>query len=278
MQRKKWKLIYGIIVLGGLGGFVAPNCPASQVSEADRLLALPKDSTIGQTTITVAKALVNRPYVAGTLEQPGLEQVVIRWDAFDCWTFVEQVVAMSVTKHSNGDYQQFNKLLRSLRYRNGKVNGYGSRLHYFTEWMLQAQQMGILQDLTKEMGGVKMAKTIQFMTKNPSLYPRLSDQESFETVLAAEAYLSRQTFHFIPKQSVASVERFVQDGDLIAITTTKTGLDIAHEGFAVWIKGQLHLLHASSDLKKTTLSNIPLRDYLAKHASQSGIIVARLRP
>ncbi|MFN8356073.1 MAG: DUF1460 domain-containing protein [Spirosomataceae bacterium] len=238
---------------------------------------LPK-SKGGTALLQTAKTLLGKPYVAGVLDRNPKEQLIVNLDELDCWTFVEQTLALYQTQQSpTPNWTTFRKNLQQLRYRQGKVNGYGSRLHYFFEWMLQAQQNSVLSLKTNNLTGKPYAKRIDFMSTHVQLYPHLADQEAYETVMAAEANLNLQQWYYVPKAEVAHIENQLEDGDIIAITSAKEGLDVAHEGFAIRQKGRIYLLHASQDFKKVMISNEPLADYLAKHKAQTGIVVARLQ-
>jgi hypothetical protein len=63
---------------------------------------------------------------------------------------------------------------------------------------------------------------------------------------------------------------------LLLLTSTKRGLDISHEGFAVRQNGRIHLLHASSLHRKAIISGQPLAEYMKGQKGQSGIIILRL--
>lgn len=69
---------------------------------------------------------------------------------------------------------------------------------------------------------------------------------------------------YIPKTSlnVSSEELDIKNGDIIAITTNIKGLDVVHTGFACWVDGKLHLLHASSVMKKVILDSQTLLNTL----------------
>ena len=66
------------------------------------------------------------------------------------------------------------------------------------------------------------------------------------------------------------------DGDIIAITCKKAGLDIAHLGFAVWKDGNLHLLNASMLHKKVVEEPMTLYQYLQQHSTHTGIRIIRI--
>jgi hypothetical protein len=81
---------------------------------------------------------------------------------------------------------------------------------------------------------------------------------------------------FIPKSILKSEgANYIQEGDIIAITTSKAGLDIAHVGFAYYHNNKLHLLHASSAKKKVIRDGQPLNEYLMARKSHTGIRVIR---
>lgn len=252
---------------------------AQTVDEAifNQKIKLPVGETKAHTAIVYAKSFINRPYKAGTLEGNAKEQLVCNLRDFDCWTFVESVFAMTLTRYSsNPSYATYQDLLKKLRYRNGVVNGYASRLHYFKEWVVRAEQNGYLKDVTSTVGGSPIEKNINFMTKHRELYPKLKNENTFLGIQAAENELNRFDFYYIPKNKVESIERQIREGDIIAITSNIEGLDINHEGFAIKKDGRIHLLHASQELKKVVISEEPLPAYLNRIKKHSGIIVARI--
>ena len=70
--------------------------------------------------------------------------------------------------------------------------------------------------------------------------------------------------------------KYIKDGDILAIATTKKGLDTSHIGIACWSKkGTLHLLNASQIHKKVILEPMSLRAYMKEHPSQLGIWIIR---
>ena len=256
---------------------LTPACSQQQEVRFSKVMALPQLSSKTETLLQIGKSFLGTPYVASTLEQAGKEQLVVNLNELDCWTFVEQSIALTLTKHSKTpNFQQFKKILQAFRYRNGKINGYGSRLHYFLEWLEQAKQNGIISLETEKIGGISVVKTIDFMSTHVQFYPALQDQEAYENILAAEAKLSRLNWFYLPKNKVKAAESQLKEGDIITITAVKEGLDVVHEGLAIKKNGRIHLLHASLDFKEVVVSAEPLSDYLAKNKGQSGIIVARI--
>ncbi|WP_435355134.1 N-acetylmuramoyl-L-alanine amidase-like domain-containing protein [Emticicia sp. SJ17W-69] len=240
-------------------------------------MKLPKSESKAQTALSIAKSFIGQPYKGGTLEVNTKEQLVCNLRDFDCSTFVESVIAMTLIKyHEKPSYEKFNTQLKNLRYRKGEINGYTSRLHYFREWMIQSEENNIGQDITNLIGGQIQKKELNFMTSHRELYPKLKEDEAYLLIAKTQKHLNDYDFYFIPKAKVSKIESQIHDGDIIAITSTIDGLDYNHEGFAITQNGRLHLLHASYDLKKVIISQEPLADYLNRIKKHSGISVFRL--
>lgn len=240
-------------------------------------MKLPKGETKAQTAITIAKSFIGQPYKAGTLEGKPKEQLVCNLRDFDCSTFVETVVAMSLINHAGSpSFEKFKKQLTELRYRNGSVEGYASRLHYFREWIIQAERNNVLQDITSKIGGLKQKKSLNFMTSNRELYPNLKDETAYLAIKDYQKQLNEYDFFYIPKWKIEKIENQIQEGDIIAITSNVDGLDFNHEGFAIRQNGRVYLLHASYEQKKVIISKELLVDYLNRIHKHSGISVLRL--
>lgn len=240
-------------------------------------MKLAKGNSTAETALTIAKSFLGQPYKAGTLDASDKEQLVCNLKDFDCWTFVETVTAMSLTKHSaQANFSTFMNNLKKLRYRDGEVNGYASRLHYFKEWAIRAEQNKVAQDITEMIGGIPANKEINFMTRHRDLYAHLQDNDTYNLIEKHERKLNKHEFYYIPKANVKKLESQIQDGDIIAITSNIEGLDFNHEGFAIRQNGRIHLLHASLEMKKVIISTEPLADYLNRFKKHSGIAVVRL--
>ena len=227
--------------------------------------------------LNIGTFFLGAPYQAGTLEGKGAERLVVNLRAFDCFTFVENVVAL--TRHLisvKRSFPLFLKFLRKIRYRQARLRGYPSRLHYFSDWIRDNQKKGILKDITAELGGRPLKKTMTFMTTHADLYPALKIASNLRAMRAAERTISKRPLSFIPKRELRLCEDRIQNGDLIAITTDRDGLDVQHVGFAVKMKNRTHLLHASSVGERVVLSEKTLYRFLMESRTRSGIMVARL--
>jgi len=230
-----------------------------------------------QLILEIGKFFFGKPYVVGTLETKGAEHLVINLGEFDCFTFVENVVTLACClKSQQKSFEAFRRRLKKIRYRNGRIQGYSSRLHYFSDWVYDNQKKAIVRDVTAKIGGKPYRKTINYMTTHPDLYPLLKNEANLRKMKSVERAISRRSPYYIPKKVLKTLEARIVDGDIIAITTNTEGLDVQHVGFATRVKNRTHLLHASSNDGKVTLFRQTLNRYLMQSKARSGILVGRL--
>ena len=249
--------------------------------------ALPqRGSGEGALTLFYAQQFMNRPYVAHTLEIKDKEEhLAVNLQSLDCTTLVENVCALALTtSHGSKSWKDYLSWLQKIRYDNGKINGYSSRNHYFSQWIQSGERQGMMKEIVPPTGiSVPMKLSLTNMSAHPDSYPLLKvNMEERKLIAEMEKRASGATVRYIPKERVGDSKKAlgdIRDGDIIAITTKKAGLDIAHVGFAVWGEdGKLHLLNASSIHKKVMLEPMTLYEYMQKHSTQTGIRVIRLQP
>lgn len=237
-----------------------------------------------------ANQLKGIPYVAATLEINPTEQLAINLTQMDCLTLVENCLALSLaTKHGSTHFKDFCHWLERIRYRDGHLDGYASRNHYFTQWYASNHKMGLVTELQGEARNGYSPFTaskkidLHYMTRHPGSYPLLKNDKDQQALIAKyEKEASGHTVRYIPRSLLnkgKDVLGCVHDGDILAIVTNKDGLDVSHLGLAVWGKdGKLHLLNASSIHHKVVLEPMTLYEYMGKHPSQQGIRVIRQVP
>lgn len=235
------------------------------------------ETDFGKTMVSIGKTFVGVPYVAKTLEIGQTETLVVNLQGLDCTTFVENVLALGLMlKNGQSDFDTFAENLETIRYKTGELNGYASRLHYFSEWIANNVEKGLLKDVTAEIGGVKITKDINFMSTHRDLYPFLKDDGNYKKIQASENYLNSRSICMLPQDEIEANEHLIQTGDVIALATAIDGLDVTHTGIATREKdGRIHLLHASTGAMQVEVSELPLADYLKKIKKNTGIMVAR---
>ncbi|MBN2497130.1 MAG: DUF1460 domain-containing protein [Deltaproteobacteria bacterium] len=103
--------------------------------------------------LAVSSRFVGTPYRLHPLgEGPGREpdpDPLIRFDAVDCTTFIEQTMALARSRSAlEGLYW-----LRRIRYVDGRVD-YACRKHFMmAQWLPLNQRAGFLEDITVQVGG-----------------------------------------------------------------------------------------------------------------------------
>ncbi|PKN05428.1 MAG: DUF1460 domain-containing protein [Deltaproteobacteria bacterium HGW-Deltaproteobacteria-9] len=230
----------------------------------------------GELIIEIGSFFLGAPYRAGMLDTPGREKLVVNLAEFDCVTFVETVLALAGCAASGKLLpSELQKRIKSIRYRQGKIDGYGSRLHYFTDWLRDNEKKKVLKDISRDLKGKPVRKKINFMTSHSELYAALKNPAMVDSMRQIEKNLSRKTFHVIGKKAVNAIKAKIQSGDIIAFAAGQEGLDVAHAGFAVRQGKSLRLLHASSKEGAVAISKISLAAYLKANKNFTGIIVAR---
>lgn len=236
---------------------------------------LPADSS---RTLFFAQKMIGVPYVANTLDMADEETLVVHLDKADCTTFVETVLALSLTdKKGKTDFGSFKEALQCIRYREGHLKGYASRLHYFSDWIKDNEKKGIVRERTREiMTFIPQVLQLDFMSTHRDSYRQLRNNLLLTAQIAEiEKEWKNVSVSYIPKASLnASSENLgIKNGDILAITTNIKGLDVVHTGFAIWMGGKLHLLHASSAMKKVILDPQPLFDYSKNKKAHTGVRV-----
>ena len=236
-----------------------------------------KESATSALMVKVGKFFLETPYVAHTLETEENEQLIINLRELDCTTFAENCLAISRTiKSGNHSFDQFATELLGIRYRNGKLDGYPSRLHYFCDWIHNNQQKNLIDNLPENLPQSSFLKEINFMSTHPDSYRQLKkDSTLIESIAVQEKLISSREMFFIPEDSVAEVESQLMDGDIAGITTNIEGIAIQHVVILIRVEDRIHMLHASSKAEKVVLSENTLEDYLLNSKSATGIMLAR---
>lgn len=228
-----------------------------------------------------AKSFIGTPYKGGTLDAGENETLIVRTDSLDCTTYVETVLALYLSSFKdNPGYDDFSESLRYIRYRGGVTDGYASRLHYFSDWASDNEKKGILREVTQEGEHDVRLCSLNYMTTHSNLYRQLKDNDSLISEISkVEKSWIDYKMPYIPKNVLNSskADLPVEDGDIIALTTNISGLDVLHLGFALWIDGRLHLLHASSLHGKVIIDTSTIFDYLKNRNKHTGIRVLRVK-
>lgn len=248
-----------------------------------RVIQLLAEKPVGNDVLYYARQFKGVPYVASTLEVADPEQLVVNLRQLDCTTLVETALALALTRREGGTtFEAYCHNLMRLRYRGGVMNGYLSRLHYFTWWMHDNMSKGLITEVRDTLHfTAPIVVDNHYMSQHPDKYKWLRvHPEWIDSIRSMERRYNGADGTFLPAARTNLTQqrlRCIHDGDLIAIVTRKDGIDYSHLGFAVWGKdGRLHLLNASSIHHKVVEEPKTLYQYLKEHPSSIGIRLFRL--
>ena len=240
---------------------------------------------IGERTAAVGLALVGTRYKHFTLEIDNrIESPSVNFQGVDCWTFFE--IALSFARmlnepESNWTPERLLHFIEMDRYRGGECTGdYLSRLHYLEDWLYDNDRRGLVEDMTRDLGGRGVPHSAREMSAGWRHYRYLAANRSLLGPLARmEANVSSRSLYEIPKNKVAGIESKLRSGDIIGIISRDRGglYSTAHVGLALRTSdGVLHFMHASSPSNYgRVVVDSELSKYLYRYRSDSGILVAR---
>ncbi len=291
---RSWKIVVPLLLLCSVGFASESRLPFGTVfkgqDQFNRLVSKSKAGNwkalpVGERTAAVGQALVGTRYKHFTLEIDNrIESPSVNFQGMDCWTFFE--IALSFARmlnepESNWTPERLLHYIEMDRYRGGECTGeYLSRLHYLEDWLYDNNRRGLVEDLTRELGGRSVPHSAREMTAGWRHYRYLAGNRSLLGPLARmEANVSSRPLYEIPKDRVAGIESKLRSGDIIGIISRDRGglRSTAHVGLALRTSdGVLHFMHASSPSNYgRVVVDSQLSKYLYRYRSDSGILVAR---
>jgi len=219
-------------------------------------------ASLPQRVEAISELFLGVPYKLGSLgEGPDGEfdrDPLIRFDAFDCTTFVETVMALAL----NSDLDSATRTLQKIRYKDGQI-GYATRNHFIElDWVPNNLRAGYLRDITSDVAGrnaVKVHKTIskrrwylrksvvsieagftkdekqRLVSKLRHLGERLPDQRATLTVLPLKAL--PQALAHIPSGTIAN---------LVHADRRDRGTIVSHQVFLIKKSDGWYMRHAAS--------------------------------
>ncbi len=244
------------------------------------------EALFGRSVARAGELAIGSPYEPFTLEayiraggsHSGLEPLTLSLSHFDCATLVESCVAVArvAEGHRPPTWRGFGREIERMRYRGGQRRGYPSRLHYFSEWIADGQQRGLLIDRGAALGGLEDARPLRFMTQHRASYPALADDAVFQEIGAMERRLDGHSRHVVPTARIPEVADGIDTGDVLAFATATPGLDVTHAALAYRDPtGTLRVLHAPLSGGKVEISRAPLPEYVSAIRRSTGVLVAR---
>jgi N-acetylmuramoyl-L-alanine amidase-like len=290
---RSWKILVPLFLLCSVAFASESRLPFGTVfkgqDQFNRLVAKAKAGNwkalpIGERTAAVGQALVGTRYKHFTLEIDNrIESPSANFQGMDCWTFFELALGfarMLNEPESNWTPERLLHYIELDRYRGGECTGdYLSRLHYLEDWLYDNNRRGLVEDLTRELGGRSVPHSAREMSSGWRHYRYLAANRSLLGPIARmEANVSSRSLYQIPKSQVAKIEPKLRSGDIIGIISHDGArYSTAHVGLALRTSdGVLHFMHASSPSNYgRVVVDSQLSKYLYRYRSDSGILVAR---
>ena len=289
--------------LDELGALSAQSIPGLTTADSKRFASLRlqfkqqkwQNLEVGDRIQAIAEQFLGEHYQANLLEQSPTEQPFISLHQFDCVLFLETILALTTVLSKNSDNTEILSLptlsisqseselftaIQHYRYRDGKIDGYCSRLHYFSDWILDNQRRGNVDQIVQDPGRTTLMRPLNFMSNNWQKYPPLVKSPALRDCIAqSETKISNQlktsALRYIPTQELRSQESKLRSGDLVGIVTNMNGLDVTHSGFLYrkHSKLQTGLIHAS--IRSGIKISPDLERYVMGVEGAIGIVVAR---
>lgn len=231
---------------------------------------------LGEIITKSALFFLGTPYVAHTLEKEP-EQLVVNLRELDCTTLVESVLALSRTvKEGDPTFEKFTENLQFVRYRDGKIEDYSSRLHYTTDWIYENQKKGLVRNITQEAGGVDHKVNLYIMSTNHEKYKQLKGKpELTEKIRKTETEATQRKNFRVAAGEIEKSKKSFKNGDIVCFVTNMAGIDISHVGFIYFQGDKLTFIHASSTEKRVVIDKETLMNYSLRSKNGNGIMVAR---
>lgn len=249
-----------------------------------------------QLTLKVALQFLGTDYTYYSLEiEP--EQLQVFLDKTDCILFVEMSVAFALTikgkaivQAGDGEHYTVNPVpslgdatpsyellchnIQQMRYRLGIVDGYASRIHYTSEWLLQNQTNGLMQEYTADLGE-EIDQQFYVMSMHPHAYFQLAKDpcELGKVRMMEDRLTAAKPYYCISQKQLKRPEVMsqIQSGDIVTFVSRTPGVDLAHVAIAYEVDGTMHFIHASSRALKVIIEKTSLADY-----AKNGIRITRL--
>ncbi len=217
--------------------------------------------------ISIARKFIGQPYQIYLLGEFPIEYYdvdpIYDLTHSDCVTFCETVYAMSLSD----DWWSFLRTLQRLRYKDGQV-GMLTRNHYtLADW--DVNNSFLLEDLTTTLGGGSVAKPLVEVVNRAAFFKKFG--------LGQDVPVQRHEDHYIPTESVPSIEGELRNGDFVNIIRSSGGAGAmwaGHTGLiAIDENNRVNFLHSASPKVREQ----PLMEYLQSDKPCVGIKILRPR-
>lgn len=208
---------------------------------------------------SISKRFVGRPYLRSPLgEGWGIdEDPTIRFDAFDCTTYVETVLALAISLSPSSQLNNLNR----IRYVGGRVE-YQARRHLPEfQWLPGLIESEIINDITTDVGQMETAYV------HKSISPKIWRSQTRPIVKHFDAdFIPSKTIElpYIPLDNVLNTLYRVKELAVLSIVRENRAdmpIVITHQALLVPTSGGYRVRHARSHLVNKVVDE-PIEDFI----------------
>ena len=212
---------------------------------AQRLLEAASIKHVGKRLTQISQPFVGAPYQLSPLgEGEGIgpdPDPRLRFDAFDCTTFVETSIALTLAEN----LEEASALLDVLRYRNGEADFLERRHFPAAEWIPELTKLGFLRDVTRYVG--RKDVVIERKILNASVWERRKKPTFLEL---PNERIPDGTFALpvLPLDKVKQHMRRIPNGtvlNLVRVNFKTVPVRVSHQGIVIVKQGRRYLRHAA---------------------------------
>ncbi|SPE54303.1 conserved exported hypothetical protein [Verrucomicrobia bacterium] len=237
--------------------------------------------SIGELIGKIALELKDTPYVGFTLElSKDQEYCVVNLKGLDCVTFFEDSLDLArMIKRGKSAPNDLLAEVRTTRYRGGRIGDFTTRLHYTTDWFVDNEAKGVVKILTPDLPGAEpFTQKVGIMSQHPENYRQLAAHpQLLSEIRLAEDKINAHPLKYLPLAKLEAAEHLLQTGDIVGVTTTAEGIDIAHTGLCIKDdQGIVHFMDASSSRTRMRVTLEPQISKCLNWSSElTGVMIAR---
>ncbi|MBA5727319.1 N-acetylmuramoyl-L-alanine amidase-like domain-containing protein [Bombella mellum] len=262
---------------------------ASTRQQISHLVSIAPHRSRQERIVLISQAMKGTPYLAqpliGSATVP--EELVLSWRGVNCMTFVEIVLAASLSQ----DVEQFIHALIATRYSHHHVT-FRERRHFLSDWLHGTPVL--CHDLSPDFPyarhvektlNLKLPSSDQNGPASPER-PQATAHEARTPPTGTDRYLPdlplrKRLITYLPTQpflndlKAGGIHGRIRNGDVIGIYSPLPGLDVFHIGLAIWQNHGLYFRNASSLPEHRYVVDSPLDDYVRQ---RRGLIIYRATP
>jgi hypothetical protein len=199
---------------------------------------------------------------------------MLRYDTFDCLTFVEEVLALSLAS----DPVSTQDVRLALRYSNPKSPSYSNRRHFMlAQWIPELVEAGWIEDITPQFDGAMYLQREVL----PNTWQNWSKRSDFE-LTDNDLPVGVQQFWYLPIEDALQVASAIPDGTIVfTLRQPLAHIPIAVTHVGVMIPGDQPTMRHATKMGSSTLRDHSLRwylEHLKSYKNWPAIGVILLRP